>query len=406
MYSKTIIQSVEKRAYQMMKGCGISYETGFMPETPFNGIPCRTGDIMRDSYLARIHRLASCLPKLTETNDVVSAVDQLTVPDWPVNDLSKETRYHLFLDAGMVMHAYFREKLGYSTVQELYADESVKYMPAQLAIPLWKLGKITGMDPTLSYILLGLWNHEKEPGYDPTKPEHFRAIHTFTGKGDEKWFLQVHDAVQATEAPAYPPLLRAYFLSWYPFEHIPPDYMIACLKEAAPPLLERVAVLKRMGEYMDPGTYFDRVRMFYPFPKNVIYEGVKEVWALPQNFGGQTGGNRQSQQVEDNIMGVVHTESSQDYRRAMRQKMPTESRELILRLENSRVREFVLANRDNRELVMSYNLVIFAMVDWGIEHDNQAFGNIGKFGEVRGTGGPHLTLLRDMFMSRRDALIY
>jgi len=405
MESIQIIKQAENDAHQMMKNYGISYETGFMAESPFQDLPHNTGNRKRDTYLEHIHRMASSLPGLTSINKVENAVNQLKVSDWPVDDLPRKSQYHLFLDLGMTMHAYFKEKLGYQTVQDLQADESTKFMPAQLATPLWKLGKITGMDPTLSYILLGLWNNTKKPGYDPTKPEDFGTIHTFTGEKDEKWFLRVHHSVQATEAPAYPHLFRAYLLSQYPFEDIPVDYMIQCFKEAALPLLRRVAVLKRMAD-MDAGTYFERVRMFYPFPRNVIYEGVEEIKDQPQNFGGQTGGNRQSQQVEDNIMGVVHRETSNEYRLLMRQKMPKESRELISGLENSRIREFVLANRDNQELAMSYNMVIFTLVDWGTEHDNQSFGNIGRFGETRGTGSPHLTLLHDMTMDRRDALIY
>lgn len=406
MNSREIIRQVENDAHQMMRDYGISYETGFMAENAFRELPRDTGNRKRNVYFKYIHHITSCLPQITKTNEVLKALNQLEVPDWPVDDLPKETQYHLFLDLSMTMHAYFKEKLDYQTVQDLHKDEGPHFMPTQLAIPLWKLGKITGMDPTLSYILLGLWNNTKKTQYDPTKPEDFGTIHTFTGEKDEKWFLQVHHSVQATEAPAYPHLFRAYLLSQHPFEDIPVDYMIQCFKEAALPLLRRIAVLKRMADHMNPETYFERVRMFYPFPRNVIYEGVEEIKNQPQNFGGQTGGNRQSQPVEDDVMGVKHRKSSSEYRCSMLQKMPTESRELILRLTNSRVREFVLVNRDNQELMMSYNMVIFAMVDWGTEHDNQAFGNIGKFGEARGTGGPHLTLLRDMTMDRRDAIIY
>jgi len=400
-----IIKQAKNAAHQIMRDCCISYETGFMAENPLQDLSHNTGNWKRDEYLMDIHYVASFLPLFTTINEVVETVNQLKVPDWPVDDLPKEIQYHLFLDLGMIMHAYFKEKLGYQTVQDLQADEGPHFMPAQLAIPLWELGKITGMDPTLSYILLGLWNNTKKSRYDPAKPEDFGTIHTFTGEKDEEWFLQVHHSVQTTEAPAFPHLFRAYSLSRHPFEDIPADYMIQCFKGAALPLLKRVAVLKRMAD-MDARTYFERVRMFYPFPRNVIYEGVGEIKDQPQNFGGQSGGNRQSQQVEDHIMGVVHRESSNEYRRLMRQKMPAESRELILRLENSRVREFVLANRDNQELAMSYNMVIFAMVDWGTEHDSQSFGNIGKFGETLGTGSPHLSLLHDMTMDRRDALIY
>src|SRR5574337_953031 len=144
-------------------------------------------------------------------------------------------------------------------------------------------------------------DYRKDPE-QPVSVENLELIHSFTGTLDERWFVWIHQAVETVFAPAIPELLRACLLSRIddPVRPMPSlgalkeetiaAEMIRCLDSAAQAARHAVAVLKRMREHCDYGTYFNRVRLFFTFPNSVVFEGVEELGGAPRRSSTGTGG--------------------------------------------------------------------------------------------------------------------
>lgn len=403
--TRAIIAEIERDTDRLMQKHRISPTTGFLAECPWVSLLWVADDSRFTDYLLKVHLMAGSLPELTKRGLVVKNVAKMIVPTWPLEMLPREGQVHLMLDLSMIEHAFFRELLGYQTVQQLFHDTSEKYLPPQLAVPLWQLSKITGINPTCSYDLYGLHNWRV---IDPTLPvslDNVDVIHSFTGEPDEHWFVRIHHIVQITEAPAIRPLIRAYLAVKYGDSILLP-YVTRCLKQTAGPLMQRIAMLKRMNEHCDPTNYFNKVRMFYAFPRNVVFQGVDELEDKGQNFDGETGGGRPDQQLSDNIKQVPHRESTKVYQSARRNQMLSEWRDLLVITQDSKVRDFILDHRENEEAVTAFNVSEFADIDWGIEHNNLVSSHIRAFGEERGTANPILNFLWNIVEDRRNALIY
>lgn len=405
MGTRATIAKIERDADQLMRKHRISRTTGFLAERPWQSLLWIGDDNELSEYLINVHLIAGSLPELTKRGLVAKNVVRMQVPRWSFEELPWEGRAHLMLDLAMIEHAYFKELLGYQTVQQLYQDTSEKYLPPQLAAPLWKLSKITGIDPTASYCLYGLVNWRKIYPELPLSLNNVDVIHSFTGELDERWFVRIHHIVQVTEAPAIRPLLQAYLAVKYGDSSLLP-YVTRCLKQTAEPLMRRVAVLKRMNEHCDPSNYFQKVRMFYAFPRNVVFEGVDELEGKGQNYEGETGGGRPDQQLSDNIKQVPHRTSTKVYQSARRSQMLTEWRELLVITQDSQVRDFILDHQEDQEAVLAFNGSLYPDIDWGIEHNNLVSSHIRAFGEERGTANPVLSFLWNMIEDRRNALIY
>ena len=407
MNAEEIIQQVERDAHALMEKHHISYETGFLaPRNTDYFLPRDFVDLERNAYFLRLEHATRMLPELTRNRGVVRAVEALEVPSWSFNDLSRENQYMLMLELTMLAHAAFHEQLGYQTVRDLYTDESEKYLWPQLAKPIWELSQITGIDPTMAYWLYGKWNKCLKDPRGPHTPDNLEPLFTFTGGETEKWFVAVHHAAEAKLALGVPSQLKAYLLSQYSSE-VPIKYLRLYLWTSAIAILNAVGELKRMREHLDPFTYFEQVRMFYAWPRNVVYVGVVELGGVGQNYDGETGGGSAAHHLGDAMTGVEHRDESKIYIQARRRQMPRDVRELLDEVEqNSRVRELVLAHRANDELVMDFNMNLFAKLDWRMEHRGLVLESISQYGDSRGTANPALTLIDNMIEDTRASLLH
>src|SRR5574337_2120730 len=147
-------------------------------------------------------------------------------------------------------------------------------------------------------------DYRKDPE-QPVRMENHVLIHSSTGTRVDRWFVWIHQAVETVFAPAIPELLRACLLSRIddPVRPMPSlgalkeetiaAEMIRCLESAAQAARHAVAVLKRMREHCDYGTYFNRVRLFFTVPNNVVLDSVEELGGEPQHKLGETGGQSQ-----------------------------------------------------------------------------------------------------------------
>lgn len=401
----------------LMKKHDVSFETGFLAERPLRWLPEDSGNIERTNDFMRLDAMAYALEQTICKRKVAESVKRLTVPRWSFEDLPRPVASRLMLIYAMYTHAHFREVCLYGNVSELMQDLSPKILPTQLAVPLWRASRRIGMEPTMSYGLYALWNYYRKDPRKPVSLDNIELLHSFTGTLDERWFVWIHQAVEVAFAPAIPELLTASLLSRVrdPDGSMPPlsnlgedvivEEMIRSLNNAAKAARDAVAVLKRMREHCNYGTYFNQVRLFFAFPNSVVFEGVEELLGEPQQKLGETGGQTPFMHFQLAAAGIDHDDDP--YFPRMRQYMSEPFRELVEFVKNtSKIRSFVLERRRNRVLVQAYNALIQAIpIDWRIAHMSLVDDFIGQFGEGHGTGKPPLQWLSELHKKAKSHLI-
>ncbi len=396
---------LQNQVRRLMQQHGVSFETGFLAERPLRWLPNGVADAAQVNDFMRLDAMAYALEQTISERKVAESINRLAVPRWPVENLPWPVVSRLMLIYAMFTHAYFREVYPYRNVSELMQDRSPKILPAQLAVPLCRASRRIGMEPTMSYGLYGLWNYYRKDPEQPVSLENIELIHSFTGTLDERWFVWIHQAVEVAFAPAIPELLTACLLSCVRDsdasvpslsnlrEKVIIEKMIRCLNNAAKAARNAVAVLKRMREHCNYGTYFNRVRLFFTFPNSVVFEGVEELGGEPQQKLGETGGQTPFMHFQLAAAGIDHDDDP--YFPRMRGYMTKPFRDLVeLVKQTSKIRSFVLERRQNKALVQSYNALIQAVpIDWRIVHMSLVDDFIGQFGEGHGTGKPPLEWL-------------
>ena len=408
---------LQNEVWRLMETHGVSFETGFLAERPLRWLPKDTGQVPQTTDFERLDAMAYSLERTIGERQVADCVKRLDVPCWSFEDLPWPVVHRLALIYAMVTHAYFREVYPYRNVSELMQDQSPKILPAQLAVPLWRASRRIGMEPTMSYGLYALWNYyRKDPG-QPVSPTNLELIHSFTGTLDERWFVWIHQAVETAFAPAIPALLGACLLSraCHSDGSIPSarrlednvivEEMIRCLENAALAARDAVAVLKRMREHCNYGTYFNRVRLFFTFPNSVVFEGVEELRGEPQQRLGETGGQTPFMHFQLAATGIDHDDDP--YFPRMRGYLARPFRDLIeLVKQTSQIRTCVLERRHNGRLVQAYNALIQAVpLDWRLVHMRLVEDFIGQFGESHGTGKPPLEWLSALYNKATSYLV-
>ena len=398
------IEEVKKQVDSLMQKCGVSFKTGFLAEEPLRHLP-KDSNLKRSQDFEIIDKIGHSLDKLIKEKKITENVNKLRVPDWSFDDLSWQTVNRLMLVTAMITHAYFREKLPYKDVAELMKDTSNKTLPAQLAVPLWKLSKITGIAPSMSYGLYSLWNYYKKDPKLPLSLENVELIHSFTGTLDEKWFVWIHQIVEITFAQAVPELAKASLLAALKDtdDNFITNEMIKCLDSASETTRKVVNVLERMREHCNYKTYFDEVRLFYSIPRNIIFEGVEELKGQPQEIYGETGGQTPYMHFLLSVLGISHAEDQ--YFPNMQKHMSENNRNFLSNFKNSKLREYVESHKKNRILVRRYNMLVQCVLDWRAEHINLVDDYIKSFGEVHGTGKPPLEWLKSLYNKTKTYLI-
>lgn len=409
MPSQTVNKSqltddIQKKVDSLIKQSGVSYKTGFLAENPLRCLPSDTNK-EKSEYFKQIDEIGHALEKLIKEKKIAENVNKLKVPAFSFDDLSWPVINRLMLVIAMLTHAYWREILPYKDVGDLMKDDSIKHLPPQLAVPLWKLSKINGIAPSMSYGLYSLWNYYKKNPDLPLALDNVEMIHTFSGTLDEKWFVWIHQVVEVTFSQAIPELLKAYFLSSLTGEDetLVTQELINSLDKSGVVLRNVVNVLERMREHCDYKTYFDKVRLFYSFPKCVVFDGVEELNGKPQEIFGETGGQSPFMHFTLAVLGISHGDDT--YFPNMQRHMLKGYRDLIISLKNSKLHDFVEQHKKNKILVRRYNMLVQSVLDWRAEHIGLVDDFIKQFGEIHGTGKPPLEWLKSLYLKTKTYLV-
>lgn len=362
----------------------VSPITGFLPES----LPLER---LSDDYYTPWESLVNVLPSLLLTKKIRPYVDKL--PQLSIDKLGSDKRElrRAYSILSFLSHAYV---WGTDTPSEV--------LPKQLAEPLLKLSEILELPPLATYSGLILWNFKPifNESFNVSKPSNWdlnelTTINTYTGSIDESWFYLVSVYFEYKGAPC---LVEGLKIMKLIKENSSGDKnteeIIKSLQHLAEHIDELGTILMKMEEMCDPHAFYYRIRPYLAGWKNMAEAG------LPNGvlYGDETehrsysgGSNAQSSLIQalDIILGVEHyptgskpapsdkendkslsVKSGQNnFMNEMREYMPGPHKRFLEHLAKvSNIREFVLNNSSNKELVLSYDAAIAMLKSFRDKH--------------------------------------
>ena len=369
---------------------GISPETGFIPS------PCPLSKL-NGSYFAEWERVMSCLPELLREKRLRKEIESLPVVNFNESTLhSKQEWERAFVILSFLGNGYLwmnhdtdRDQEGALTEQPI--------LPKKIVLPWCAVSEYLGLNPVACYASVILYNYaNKDPGGQLITADDLSAIQTFTGTEDESWFYMVHVVIELTGAPALKALANVYdFMADKNNEGIADS-----LKEMQESLKKMQAVLDEMRKRCDPKTFFNVIRPFLAgskgnkaVPNGIVYKGVSpEI----RKYNGGSAAQSSIVYAFDIFIGAGHSGDPADFIAAMKDYMPREHRDFLMKLQTMpSVRNYCITSR-NSGLITAFNGVVNTLISFRRRH----FGLVQTYiidhlvgtnpSEVKGTGGTYL----------------
>ena len=367
---------------------------GFLPKKH----PLKEYSSSSSESLARLHEIASNLPKLLLTGRVPRTLGLLKKDDLSVEELL-EKELDRDIKLAMVQLSFIAHSFiwGASTPKDILLEVIAK--------PWVQVAKFLGRPPVLSYAsyCLDNWFLIAE---EPVSLENVGLITNFLGGLDEDWFVTVHVCIEYAAAEA---VEAAEVLAKCNSDSSEIDIKDA-LKKVQKSLIEVNKIFSRMTERCDPYVYYHRVRPFIfgskdnPDLKNgLVFENQFEGKA--QFFRGETGAQSSIVPSLDGALGIQHSNDTlRHYLNEMRDYMPPKHRKYIEKLESSsQIRELV---NQSSKLKGSYNACLDQLTHFRSLHlkyagmyihkQSQQKNPFGRGGStITGTGGtPFMSYLK------------
>jgi len=287
-------------------------------------------------------------------------------------------------------------------------ENTANRLPAEIAVPLFKLSEFLKRKPILSYSCYALNNWEK---IDPEKPivvDNLKLQQNFSkdNKVDEDWFILIHVDIEARARAGI------YAISRYQNAHYTKDeneniknrdidFYEACLKDMCQSLVEMNKTMARMPEKCSEDFYFKAVRPFIFSFEDIRYEGVDKTFTLR----GETGAQSSIVPAYVAALDVQHKDTMlTKHLKDMRDYMPLEHREFLRDLEAirscSKKYNFREVSQENKNCKDLYNNCLKELYEFRKKHLEFAINYIQKkVDNPKGTGGtpfiPWLTKLKE-----------
>jgi indoleamine 2,3-dioxygenase len=262
--------------------------------------------------------------------------------------------------------------------------ETIRSLPACLAVPWYEVARRLGRPPVLSYASYALENWRRFDINSPIELGNIVLLQNFLGGRDEEWFVLIHVAIEAMAGRALAAITKAQEA----VARDEPEEVAAQLSLIAAAMEEMYKILLRMPEHCDPYIYYNRVRPYihgwkhHPaVSEGIIYEGVGIYRGRPQKFRGETGAQSSIVPSLDAALGVEHERGLlYDYLMEMRDYMPPQHRNFIAAIERGpSIRRYVLYRRSEcRPLPDVYNDCIHGLALFRSTHLDYAETYIQK----------------------------
>ncbi|MBI4337607.1 MAG: hypothetical protein HY683_07265 [Chloroflexi bacterium] len=333
---------------------GVHPDRGFLPfPDPLPRLP---------PSFAAWEELAQNMPRLLAARRLRAYLDDLPVLDTSV--LPDDAQHQ----RAMLLLSYFGH--GYVWGDATPAD----HIPAGVAVPWHQVAKRLGRPPVLSYASYSLHNWRRLDPAGPIALGNIVLLQSFLGGLDEEWFVLVHVEIEAEAAPAIKAVANA--------QTAVASGDLAQLEQeittVAAALEEMNSTLLRMTEHCDPYIYYNRVRPYLHgwkdnpgLPNGVVYDGVEDYGARPQQSRGSTAAQSSIIPTLDAALGIGHKDDPlRPYLMEMRQYMPPGHRAFIEAIEvGPSVRACVLDNhRRHPVLRTAYNDCVSGITRFRAKH--------------------------------------
>ncbi|XP_059141283.1 myoglobin-like [Physella acuta] len=340
----------------------VSYNTGFMLESPLTSLP---------HYFEPWNHLAASVPSRLKTKTLRDAVHELPQLD------HRQLVGHRQLRLAHLQLSYITS--GYVWQD---GDHGVPQLPKNLAVPLYKISQELGIQPILSTADLGLANWKLTHSDRPRDFENLECICHPPGDSEGDWFCIVTFMVEFNFSNCLKPMAHIIeTLDTYETARddslnmdTTEDQVTRYLDELTDAIATMKAAFVKMHDNLQANTFFNVLRPFLmgwggkgnPLPDGLIYEGVSE---QPLKFLGSSEAQSGTLQLLDGFLGVQHTEDKRETLLHMRSYMLPGHRAIIEDVERreTTLRNFVLSSR-NKSLHSAYNRCLSAVVNFRSYH--------------------------------------
>jgi indoleamine 2,3-dioxygenase len=339
---------------------------GFLPASdPLTAFP-------PDCEYAVLDEIGRDLPSLLYDRGFRTYAKALKIPLWPnvivhPDELPQLRLYYVRI--AFLVSAYVNQ----------VSETPARIVPANLAVPLYRICQLLERPPILSYDGYALYNWKRFRKDAPIALGNIDTIQNFVHLYDEHWFILVHVEIEAIAARILDTIARVE-IALAEDDDAPID---PCLNDIASAIRDQIAVLKRIPEHMDPALYYKTFRPYIRFFENVSYEGVQaEADTMSMNFRGETGAQSSIMPILVTFMKIPHKRSMlTDHLADMRNYMPLEHRTLLERVA-------AMPPIRDRAGGEAFNAVLDAIAEFRSIHYGWAHEYINRWtADPRGTGG-------------------
>jgi indoleamine 2,3-dioxygenase len=355
---------------------------GFLPEAdPLSAFP-------PGSEFAVLDEIGRDLPSLLHDRGFRKYARTFNIPPWPNNDARPENLPALrlyYVRIGFLASAYINQ----------VGEPPATRLPANLAVPFYRVCQLLHRPPILSYDGYALYNWKRFRKDGPIALGNIDTIQNFVHLYDEHWFILVHVEIEAIAARILDAIARVEIAMTQGVG----DSINPFLWEIAAAIRDQVGVLRRIPEHMDSTVYYRTFRPYIRFFENVAYEGIEPgASMLPMNFRGETGAQSSIMPTLVAFMKIPHKPSMlTDHLADMRNYMPFEHRMLIERVEAMPAIRG-LAGKE------PFNAILEAIAEFRSVHYGWAQEYINRWtADPRGTGGtPYMQWLDQLIQETRS----
>jgi len=344
---------------------------------------------------AHLEQLAGELSGLLAAGELRRILNDLPVYDMtPLATVDMRSRERAFQIYAYLASAY---------VHAAYQD-SVKRIPAGVAVPLVALAEQAQRPPILAYASYTLNNWRRLDPDGPISVENLDLVQRFLDVPDAAWFTLIHVEIEAEAAPAVAMIPSA----------------IAAAEQNDLPTLERffttvissldamMATFKRMESGCSPDVYYHQVRPYIFSFDDVIFEGVTAYEGRPQSFRGETGAQSTIIPALIAALGLGHEQTGLTrYLTELRAYMPHEHRAFLAAIDRGAIRRCLLTTPSGHPLREAYNTGLRRVLAFRRLHLHYANIYIAqKVADPTGTGGtPFMTWLRQLIDETQAQLL-
>lgn len=345
--------------------------------------------------IAHLEQLASELSGLLRTGHLRRILDDLPVYDMAplaVADMRSCER-------AFQIYAY----LASAYVHAAYQD-SVKHIPAGIAVPLVALAKQVQRPPILAYASYTLNNWRRLDPNRPISVDNLALVQRFLDVPDAAWFTLIHVEIEAEAAPAVAMIPSAVEAAQQNDLPALEQFFTTVISS----LDNMMTTFKRMESGCSPDVYYNQVRPYIFSFEDVIFEGVAAYDGRPQSFRGETGAQSTIVPALVGALGLGHEQTGLTrYLAELRAYMPREHRVFLDSIDRGAIRRCLEATPSGHPLREAYNTSLRRVLAFRRLHLHYANTYIAqKVADPTGTGGtPFMTWLRQLIDETQAQLL-